>query len=48
MNDKPQHLPTCPTYIAVHGAVAVECEHGYDVCPKCDACTCQKETPSRS
>jgi hypothetical protein len=21
--------------------VAVECEHGYDVCPECDPCTCE-------
>ena len=21
-------------------AVPIECEHGYDVCPKCDPCTC--------
>lgn len=24
--------------IAYKGAVAIECEHGYDVCPKCDKC----------
>lgn len=23
------------------GSVAVECEHGVDVCPKCDPCECE-------
>lgn len=22
--------------------VAIECKHGYDVCPTCDPCTCKK------
>lgn len=34
------HAKDCPFQIAVSCAVAIECEHGYDVCPKCDPCTC--------
>lgn len=26
--------------LAVCG-IAIECEHGYDVCPKCDPCSCE-------
>jgi hypothetical protein len=22
--------------------VGIECQHGYDVCPTCDPCTCEK------
>lgn len=32
--------PQCPMHRAMTCAVAIECEHGYDVCPKCDPCTC--------
>lgn len=31
---------TCP--------VAVECEHGFDVCPTCDPCTCDAESAPSS
>ena len=34
------HAQDCPYRRAVTCAVAIECEHGYDVCPKCDPCTC--------
>lgn len=27
---------TCP--------IPIECDHGYDVCPMCDPCTCDTET----
>lgn len=33
------HLEGCKFNNAVTG-IAIECEHGYDVCPKCDPCTC--------
>jgi len=36
---QPQHKPSCRQNKAL-GAVAVECEHGFDVCPTCDACNC--------
>lgn len=35
---KAPHEPTCPRGLAL-GRVAVECDHGVDVCPKCDPCT---------
>lgn len=28
--------PRAPPDIAAHGPVAIECRHGYDVCPTCD------------
>lgn len=34
------HDHTCAFRIASECAIAVECEHGYDVCPTCDPCTC--------
>ena len=27
-------------------AVAIECEHGHDVCPICDPCTCKDKKPN--
>lgn len=37
------HVPECKFRIAASGPIAIECEHGYDCCPKCDPCTCPKE-----
>lgn len=34
------HDVRCPFRTAVACAVAVECEHGRDICPQCDPCTC--------
>jgi hypothetical protein len=34
--------PECPLQLAAAGSMGVECEHGFDVCPKCDQCTCNK------
>lgn len=34
-----KHTLNCNLQRAV-GPCAVECEHGYDVCPTCDPCTC--------
>lgn len=42
-NAKRQHLDGCRYRLAVSGAVAIECPHGYDVCPICDPCTCPKD-----
>lgn len=36
-----EHREDCSYILARFGSVAIECEHGYDVCPKCDACTCR-------
>lgn len=27
--------------------VGIECDHGYDVCPVCDPCTCSSVLPDR-
>ncbi len=27
---------------STYDATIIECEHGYDVCPECDPCTCGK------
>jgi hypothetical protein len=37
----------CAFRIAITCAIPIECEHGYDVCPKCDPCTCFKKEESR-
>lgn len=34
------HSPDCRFSKSVLCPVAIECEHGYDVCPICDACNC--------
>jgi len=34
------HKPDCKYLRAVSGSVAIECDHGFDVCPTCDPCTC--------
>lgn len=35
------HVETCAMRRALScGSLGVECEHGYDVCPSCDRCTC--------
>ena len=34
------HSPDCRQSKAL-GGVAVECEHGFDFCPTCDACNCE-------
>jgi hypothetical protein len=36
-----RHDPDCPWRKALLCSVGIECEHGYDVCPTCDACTCK-------
>lgn len=36
------HRAGCSYLVAVMCAVPIECEHGFDACPKCDPCDCQK------
>jgi hypothetical protein len=40
---KSMHHEECSYRIAAAGSVGIECEHGYDVCPHCDPCTCPSE-----
>jgi len=35
------HQPGCPLGSAL-GPVAIECKHGFDVCPQCDPCLCEE------
>lgn len=35
-----RHAKGCKFRIAATCAVGIECEHGRDCCPECDACTC--------
>ena len=35
------HESNCKFRIAETCAVGIECDHGYDVCPICDPCTCR-------
>lgn len=36
------HRPECKFRRAVACSVAIECAHGFDVCPLCDLCTCRQ------
>lgn len=38
-----EHEKGCSYRFAAVCAVPIECEHGYDVCPTCDPCTCKKQ-----
>lgn len=38
-----RHKPDCKFLKAAAGSVPIECEHGHDVCAKCDPCTCGSE-----
>jgi hypothetical protein len=35
-----RHDEKCPFLLAAAGAVGLACQHGHDVCPICDPCTC--------
>lgn len=35
-----RHAESCRFRLALTCAVPIECEHGCDVCPECDACDC--------
>lgn len=39
------HKKDCPMFISLICPVAVECVHGFDVCPICDRCTCDDQEP---
>lgn len=41
--DARKHDKGCAFRRALTCAVGIECEHGYDVCPICDPCTCKKD-----
>ena len=43
-----KHDEACRYRRAAAGSVAIECEHGYDVCPICDPCTCEKLAAHRA
>lgn len=43
---KVKHEPDCLYRKSVTCPVGVECEHGYDVCPICDPCTCKPKAKS--
>ena len=34
------HATDCPVAVSVTCAAAIECKHGYSVCPECDVCNC--------
>jgi hypothetical protein len=35
-----EHHESCLFRLAVTCAISIECDHGFDVCPTCDPCTC--------
>jgi len=35
------HLDGCQFRLAATCSIPVECDHGFDVCPTCDPCTCE-------
>lgn len=37
-----KHKRSCRYRLAATCAGPVECEHGYEVCPKCDPCECPR------
>lgn len=42
------HAVHCRFRLATTCTTPIECEHGYDVCPQCDPCTCSDpESPAR-
>lgn len=43
-----RHKQGCQTLWAATCRVAIECEHGYDVCPICDRCTCAGNAARRA
>lgn len=36
------HEPGCTYRLSMQCPVGIECDHGYDVCPLCDPCTCEE------
>jgi hypothetical protein len=44
-NVQATHKETCRYRVSTQCPVAVACEHGFDVCPICDPCTCNDPEP---
>lgn len=42
------HREGCRFRFAVACAVPITCDHGYDVCPICDPCTCDAPSEAHS
>lgn len=36
------HKKDCQLRVSSTCPIPIECQHGYDVCPSCDVCTCKK------
>lgn len=39
-NIQRRHSDDCKFRLAATCSIPIECDHGYDVCPQCDPCTC--------
>ena len=39
-----EHVEGCRRRKAATCAIPIECDHGFDVCPVCDPCTCAEVT----
>lgn len=37
------HQKECNYRKAATSTIGIDCKHGYDVCPKCDVCTCKEK-----
>jgi hypothetical protein len=47
--EKRKHKEGCQYRLALTCAIPIECEeHGFDVCPTCDPCTCGEAAPTRA
>ena len=46
-NVKDSHDSDCKFRRAIQCPVAIECDHGYDVCPVCDPCTCHTKEETK-
>jgi hypothetical protein len=38
-----RHHARCRLFISAHCPVGIPCPHGFEVCPTCDPCTCDRE-----
>jgi hypothetical protein len=38
-----KHHEECRFRVAATCAIPIECDHGRDVCPTCDPCTCEEQ-----
>lgn len=37
------HHRRCRLFVSANCPIGIPCPHGFDVCPKCDPCTCDRE-----